>query len=102
MFSVQYLLIVEAEEWTAPSKLTNLSECYNPVISGDGTKIAFDRLSIDLKRQQIYVINADGTGLNGPLANGEFPSINEDGSKIVFASEGEIYIINSDGSDRAR
>jgi TolB protein len=59
---------------------------------------------------EIFVINSDGTGLTQLTNNTEFdnakhfaePSINYDGSKIVFSydsqSGGEIFVVNSDGT----
>ena len=55
--------------------------------------------------EHIYAINADGTGL-AQLTSDEsddlHPSWSPDGSKIVFSREGEIWIIDSDGSNETQ
>ncbi|MEN8762158.1 MAG: DUF4347 domain-containing protein, partial [Thiogranum sp.] len=74
-----------------------------PEWSPDGTKVAFvsDRSGDD----EIYVVNADGSGLQQLTFNGfqDFDiSWSKDGSKIAFASDRdgnmEIYTMNADGS----
>jgi len=74
-------------------------------------QIAF--LSSHEGNDEIYVIRADGTGLtNVTQSPGDDGSrvINEgpnfawapDGKRIAYASAGEIYVVDSDGSNRAR
>jgi TolB protein len=41
----------------------NSSGCFDPAWSPDGTKIVFARSSADGKTQNIYIVNADGSGL---------------------------------------
>ena len=51
----------------------------------------------------IYVVNADGTGLvnltNGSGSN-RLPRWSPDGTRIVFTSGDHIFVMNADGSDR--
>jgi Tol biopolymer transport system component len=78
-----------------------------PDWSPDGDRIVFFGGLSD--RQDVYVINADGTGLTN-LTNNDagdvLPSWSPDGSKIAFTSERdgntEIYVMNADGSDQIR
>lgn len=79
--------------------------------SPNGTKIAFAAYPgyPDFKPEQIYVMNADGSGktqlTNETEAGCSYPSWSPDGTKIVFQKEYpgfanslEIWIMNADGS----
>ena len=75
----------------------------DPVISGDGSTIAF---SVDCAgSKELWKIDADGTGASLLVSNGAdntSPAISDDGSTIWFVSDvdgdPEIYTIQSDGS----
>jgi len=74
-----------------------------PAWSPDGTKFAFhsDRDGIF----QIYVMNADGSGvvrLTTLGAPSELPAWSPDGSRIAFDSDAEIYVMRADGTGLAR
>ena len=93
----------------------------NPDWSPDGTKIAFDGGEIIgrvITQHQIYVMNADGSGITR-LTNNQGsdradidPSWSPDGTKIAFASGRDcvfgqcsnlnIYVMNADGSNPIR
>jgi len=75
---------------------------YWPAWSPDGTRIAF---SDGFNTGQIYLINADGTGVVGltNTSTDEFPAWSPDGSKIAFGrflggGEREVFTINADGT----
>jgi TolB protein len=93
-----------------PTQLTTHAESDNKAAwSPDGTKIAFASMRDgDL---EIYVINADGTGLtnltNAPTASDDSPTWSPDGTQIAFASvrggvAREIYVMDSDGGNQVR
>jgi Tol biopolymer transport system component len=76
-------------------------------LSPDGTRIAFARLEPDLRQKnfEVFVANADGTGeirLTRTPAPEADPSWSPDGSRIVFAREGDINTMAADGSDVRR
>jgi Tol biopolymer transport system component len=72
-------------------------------------KIAFEHP--ETKSSDIYVINADGTGLmSGPTREyeGDYetnkgrPTWSPDGKSIAFVIEGDIYVANADGTRLTR
>lgn len=71
--------------------------------SPDGTRLAF--MSDRNGNQDVYVMNADGTGLvnltNDP-GNDRFDCWSPDGSQIVFSSDRsgtrDLYLVNADGT----
>src|SRR5262249_47072459 len=81
-----------------------------PSFSPDGQRIAFDDATGPNSGADIFVINEDGTGLqpltHDPAARNIRPDWSPDGEKIAFASRrdghGEIYVMNTDGSDQTR
>jgi TolB protein len=82
-----------------------------PSWSPDGSKIAFAAYPGYpdwTRKEQIYVMNADGSGkvqlTSETVANCRYPSWSPDGTKIAFQKDypfwepSEIWIMNSDGS----
>ena len=94
----------------------------DPAWSPDGTKIAFTSNRAELRRNEIWVMNADGSNpvrltVNvklsedgfGPVYGIDFgPVWSPDGTKIAFWStrdglaNPEIYVMNADGSNPVR
>jgi Tol biopolymer transport system component len=77
----------------------------DPVYSPNGLKIAF--ISTHDGDPEIFVMNADGTGLRKLTDNTAVdaaPSWSPDGAKIVFTSDRsgsfELYRMNADGSQQ--
>jgi Tol biopolymer transport system component len=86
--------------FNSPINLTASTEVEaHPSISGDGSKIAFQR-GYD-NDTEIFVVNSDGTGLTQLTNNNiedEYLSISHTGERIVFGANNDIYLAdyNSD------
>ena len=94
----------------------------DPTWSPDGSKLAFVGDLNGVRRREIFVVNADGSGLaqlttNVQLGSDSFgpiysldlnPSWSPDGSRIAFSSDrngqsnAEIYVMNVDGTNQLR
>lgn len=74
-----------------------------PTWSPDRTKIAFAGRRNAEEASVIYVINADGSGLNAVMEDAVDPAWSPDGTKIAFTSDkdgdSEIYVMSPDGND---
>jgi Tol biopolymer transport system component len=85
-----------------------------PEWSPDGRKITFDarpgnaplRKAGTETRHDIYVVNADGSGLRRLTQRGRMPLWSPDGRTIAFRSSRdgnpELYLMNADGSGQRR
>src|SRR5882672_3821592 len=78
----------------------------DPIWSPNGQQIAFGRCLDDCPVffSEVWVINANGTGLTQLTQGGGFPGAwSPDGTRIAFVSardgDDEVYIMNADGSD---
>jgi TolB protein len=77
---------------------------FNPILSPDGGRIAFERSVAYVPGGEIWVANADGTGATRLTSdhNDTEPAWSPDGSEIAFIRNEEVWLMNSDGSDQAR
>lgn len=90
------------------SNLVNLSnnaaDDFDPAWSPDGSQIAFvSNRENEVPGQFIYVMNADGSNVNQlTLEDGsDLPDWSHDGSTLTYTSNGDIYIIKTDGSGKS-
>jgi TolB protein len=98
----------------ANRQLTGIPEnATDPSLSPDGSRLAFAWYTDEHQTHDLYLINADGTGMlnltNTPNLNEIGPAWSPDGKMIaysgaIYAADGsnspsDLYIINTDGSD---
>src|SRR5213592_1872984 len=82
---------------------TNLTADEQPAWSPDGTKIAF--VSDRAGDFAIFVMNADGSGvrqLTDPSVPDELPAWSPEGNRLAFDSDGDLWVIQADGSGLTR
>ncbi len=92
---------------TEPQNLTNNPDAqdFQPSWSNDGTKIAYVVGQAVTQNQNIWVMNADGSGkvqiTDNPSADFA-PTLSPDGSQVAFVSDRDggfdIFVTSSDGS----
>jgi Tol biopolymer transport system component len=72
-----------------------------PAWSPDGTKIAFQRQAAGTSSFDLFVVNADGTGLTQLTSSGvaKSPTWSPEGTKIAFESAREVVVMDADGTD---
>ncbi len=86
-----------------------------PTWSPDGKQIAFAGYDKDKGNFDVFLVNADGTGLtrltsakkaNGKFAQNEEPTFAPDGRHVLFISDRtgrrQIYMVDTDGSNERR
>jgi len=92
------------------SNVTNVTNTidqeFDPIWSPDGRQIAFGKCAggCEIFFSEVWVINADGSGLRQLTDGGGFPGAwSPDGARIAFVSardgDDEVFIMNADGSD---
>ena len=77
----------------------------DPAWSPDGRRIAFRSIGIGRVNSDLYVVNADGSGLRRLTRNAaklRWFAWSPDGRTIAFLRNGEVYIVKADGSGERR
>ncbi|HMB93177.1 MAG TPA: DPP IV N-terminal domain-containing protein [Rhodothermales bacterium] len=93
-------------------------DAFRPVLSPDGSRVAFDAWTEKADTHQLFVMHSDGTNLHALTHTESYesaPQWSPDGTQLVFLSErdferadeprdtpAEIYRMNSDGSEQTR
>ncbi|MBU0595685.1 hypothetical protein KJ567_03265 [Candidatus Bipolaricaulota bacterium] len=78
----------------------------HPILSPDGTLIAFNSSAPGRQDFDLYIMNADGTDvrrITTATDHDEYPSWSSDGQQLVYAyGNAAIYVINIDGTGERR
>jgi TolB protein len=82
---------------TAFRQLTSSGFDTDPSWSPDGTRLAFVRATACCN--DIYVVNADGSGEQLLRTDGQTPTWSPDGTEIAFVSNDVLWRMNSDGTN---
>jgi len=93
--------IRDADGTGTPKQLTQGPNDANPVMSNDGTQIAFSRPAAGARH--LFVMNADGSGTPTDLGQGAKPDWSPDDSHLVYGQGGmgPIMVVNvADPSDK--
>src|SRR5438093_7420858 len=108
---IRTLVKIDPDQWSD----------YGPTWSPDGKRLLFDRGGVGDLEGAIFVVNADGSGLErlqGTMEGDDAPAWSPDGTKIVLARSFdydcppsstvpvcpayEIFVMNPDGSGQVR
>jgi len=97
-------LYVMNSDGTGVKRLTNQSPVWDaePTFTADSSKIIFS--SNPEENLTLYQVNVDGIGykrLAIGSATSNSPDVSPDGRKIVFARDGNLWVMNVDGSGAA-
>ena len=101
-----YTFNVDGTGLTRLTNTTNVWDC-EPVWSHDGSKIAFTRIiTAQNNKNEIWVMNADGSDLHYINIDGFQPKWSPDDSKFTYSinktDEWQIYTCNVDGTNEQR
>lgn len=88
---------------TGAQQLTTVNRAKEPYWSPDGTRIVFAaRITPD--QWDIWVMDASGqnqVNLTDDAANDGRPEWSPDGTQLVFDSDGDVYVMDTDGGGRS-
>ncbi|MCL4207257.1 MAG: PD40 domain-containing protein, partial [Pirellulaceae bacterium] len=103
-----YSTVIQVMNADGTGPFVPIASGFQAVWSPDGTKIAYTGFSAD-PLAEIFVTNADGSGLGVQLTSNSFhdgePTWSSDGTSIVFSSDRagdpDLYVMPADGSGPA-
>jgi Tol biopolymer transport system component len=78
--------------------LHRIDNALSPAWSPDGTRLAFTRQRPS--SEDVFVVNADGTGERLLAADARLPDWSPDGAKVAVVGHNGIDVIGTDGSNR--
>lgn len=92
------------------SSVGGLGSTHSPTFSRDGAKIAYSRVGASGGAQNIYIMNADGSGqrqVTNGSGNEITPAFSPDGARIAFGNtaagtNGGTYTVRIDGTELTR
>ena len=73
-----------------------------PVWSPDGRVLAFDRMTSFDEYEGIYLADSDASNARLVVPSAGRPSWSSDGTRIAFEKEGNIWIMDSDGTNQTQ
>ena len=83
-----------------------IGNCLNPNFSPDGSSLTFMAIpigqSLSWDNMNVYTLDLARDNALLPLGNGQDPKFSPDGKKIVYKSDNEVYVMNTDGSTKQR
>ena len=94
-----YELAVMGIDGSGEKRLTDDggNDNHHPAFAPDGRTIAFDRFQ-DGVGAGVFTVGIDGSGERRVIPTGTEPAFSPDGRRIAFVRDGEIWVINVDGT----
>ncbi|MGH3081045.1 MAG: TolB family protein [Gaiellaceae bacterium] len=91
------LHVIRPDGTGARALTTNDVGEFDPAWSPDGRRIAYRRARD--RSSDLYVMDADGTNQRRVIVDGWAPTWSPDGARLAFERDGDIWMVDIDGSD---
>ncbi len=103
-YRMHQIVVAQVDGSAARAVTIGFSDDVEPAWSPDGSRIAF--ASSRLGTYDLFTMSPDGSRLadltRSSALDERSPSWSPNGSRIAYAAGGDIYVVNADGSGRAR